>query len=98
GLSASPVRAPLRRNETVLVMDDDPMLQGVLVEILRRFGYRVLEASGALEAQRLAEGHRKIHLLLMDLSTPETSDLELAFWFRAFYPKTKVLVTSSSLW
>jgi DNA-binding response OmpR family regulator len=37
----------------------------------------------------------RIDLLILDL---ETIGLELARWFRAMYPQTKVLVTSSALW
>jgi CheY-like chemotaxis protein len=90
--------APLRGNETVLVANDTPMLRRALARLLRGLGYRVLEAADALEAQRRTEAHPKIHLLLMDLSAPEPSDLQLALWFRATYPQTKVLVTSDLLW
>jgi CheY-like chemotaxis protein len=92
------VDAPLNGKGTVLVVDDEPLTRGVLARLLRQFGYRVLEATGALEAQHLADARRRIDLLLMDLSTHETSDLELALWFRAIHPRTKVLAASDTLW
>jgi len=87
-----------RGTETVLVVDDPLAPRGALANLLRQLGYQVLEAPDAVEARRLVETHRRIHLLLLNLSTPEPSDLQLALWFRAIYPETKVLVTSGSLW
>ncbi len=87
-----------RGTETVLVVDDPLAPRGALANVLRQLGYQVLEAPDAVEARRLVETQGRIHLLLLDLSTPEPSDLQLALWFRAIYPETKVLVTSGSLW
>src|SRR5438034_5249201 len=53
-LPAARPSANLRGNETVLVVDDEPISRGVMVHILQRFGYRVLETSAALEAQHWA--------------------------------------------
>jgi len=66
--------------------------------VLRRSGYRILEASGALAAKRLADSHRDIGLLLADSSAPKASGLALARWFRARFPGTKILLTTASLW
>jgi len=82
----------------VLVVDDEPISRGVMVHILQRFGYRVLETSAVLEAQHLAAGKEKIDLLITDLNDAKTSPLELALWFRALYPQTKVLLASDSVW
>lgn len=86
-----------RGKETVLVVDDEPMVRQVMVHMLRLFGYRVLEASGSLEAQRLAYINEKIHLLVTDFSMPQTNGLELAHWFQANYPETKLLVATGSV-
>ncbi|PYI83790.1 MAG: hypothetical protein DME26_14435 [Verrucomicrobia bacterium] len=99
GLPAGPrVYASLKGNETVLVMDQEPMIRSVLARVLRQLGYQVLEASGALDAQRRAGSGREIDLLIMDLSAPGINDLELALWFRASYPQTKVLIASDAVW
>jgi CheY-like chemotaxis protein len=84
--------------ETVLVVDDASMLRNLLVRTLRRLGYRVLEASSALEAQRIANSHAGIHLLLTDCNMPGTDGMQLALWFRGMYPETKVLIASAHLW
>src|SRR5205823_5425965 len=67
----------LKGTESVLVVEDAPSLRGVLAALLRKLGYHVFEAADALAAQRLAHSQRKIHLLLMELSVPETTDVEL---------------------
>ena len=66
--------------------------------IIRQFGYRAMEAAGAVQAQRKVKLRPDIHLLLMDLSRLQTEDLQLALWFRVMYPSLKVLVASESVW
>ena len=96
--AAPPERVSLAGMETVLLVDGAPMMRGVMARVLRQLGYRVVEASGAHEAQRLATSRREIHLLLLNHSAPERTDLELALWFRAMYPEMKILVACVSLW
>jgi CheY-like chemotaxis protein len=85
-------------SKTVLVVDEKGPLRQAIVEVLREGGYRVLEASGSLDAQRLADSHPNIRLLLADSSAPETTGLELARWFQVRFPQTKILLTTGSLW
>lgn len=90
--------AYLRGRETVLVVDNTPVMRGAVAGMLRQLGYHVLEAIDTVEAKYQAHARRNIHLVVMDLPEPEMCHLELAHWFRAIYPETKVLVTSSSFW
>src|SRR5688572_4758217 len=62
--------------ETVLVVDDEPLVRQLMVLMLQQFGYQVLEASGFLEAQRVVATNEKIHLLVTDFSMPHTNGLE----------------------
>jgi len=68
------------------------------VQVLRRGGYQVLEASDAEDAQRLAAANPNIRLLLADFSARETNGLALARWFQARSPETRILITTGSLW
>ena len=72
-------------------------MRGSLARALRHFGYQVMEATGAMEAQRLAGQKRQIRLLFLNLSAPR-NDLELAVWFHATHPETKVVVATDCLW
>lgn len=83
--------------ETLLVVDDDPMVRDLVTQILLLKGYTVLQAQGAAEAMRLAGETEKIHLLITDFSMPEVDGLELSRQFRAVHPKTPVLMVSGSL-
>jgi len=83
--------------ETLLLVDDEPMVRDVEAQILRQQGYKVLEAASAAEALRLARESAPIHLLITDLSMPGVDGLELTRQFRAMHPETPMLMVSGSL-
>lgn len=83
--------------ETLLVVDDEPMVRDLEAQILRMNGYMVLRAQDAAEALRLAGETEKIHLLITDFSMPDVDGLELSRRFRSVHPKTPVLMVSGSL-
>jgi CheY-like chemotaxis protein len=98
GRSLARAKPPSEGREVALVVGDQGPIRKATVQVLHRVGYQVLEASGALDAQRLAEAHGSIGLVLADFTTPETTGLELARWFQVRFPETKVLITTDSLW
>ncbi len=83
-------------NETVLVVEDEPVLRELAHLILQDCGYRVLEASNGVEALSLWHGQRQpIHLLFTDMIMPEgISGKELAGQLMVKQPKLKVIFTS----
>ena len=87
-----------RIGETVLVVDSVALMLGPIVQLLRKLGYRVLEATGALEVQRMIAVDKTVRLLVLDLSSVEISDLEFIAWFRMSHPAVKVVVAASSNW
>ncbi|HTI05591.1 MAG TPA: response regulator [Gemmatimonadales bacterium] len=81
--------------ETVLVVEDVAAVRAVACEMLRRYGYRVLDAADATAALALARSHREtIHLLLTDVVMPDVSGSVLAERLRALRPDMKVLFMS----
>jgi len=86
----------LGQPQTVLIVDDDPLIRYVEAELLSSHGYNVLQADSAAEALRLADS-AAIHLLLTDFSMPDVDGLELTRRFRAVHPETPVLLVSGSL-
>src|SRR6266545_7677417 len=52
----------LRGTETVVVVDEVGPRRGVLVRLLQRLGYRVLEAANGMEARRLAGSEKTVDL------------------------------------
>jgi signal transduction histidine kinase/CheY-like chemotaxis protein len=81
--------------ETILLVEDEDQVRSLARAMLRRQGYRVLEASGADAAERILQDHaEQVHLLLTDVVMPRTSGVELADRARAARPGIKVLFMS----
>ncbi len=61
---------PPGRGETVLVVEDDPDLRRLVVNVLSRLGYRVLEAGDGTQALATLERTPGVDLLLSDVVLP----------------------------
>src|SRR5664279_5125444 len=87
------------RGETLLVVEDEPALRLALVSILRRFGYKVLEADQADAAQAMWREHGPtINLLITDMVMPgEMSGLQLIQALRAERPQLQAIICSGYL-
>jgi PAS domain S-box-containing protein len=85
-----------RGNETVLLVEDEPLVRGLAVRVLREHGYTVMEAANGEEAMRMLSQHagEKIHVLLTDVVMPHMGGKELAEGVQTLRPDTKVLFTS----
>jgi CheY-like chemotaxis protein len=83
-------------DETVLLVEDEPLVRQYAAGALRRQGYTVLEAGNGHEALSVTQGRQgeKIHLLLTDVVMPLMSGKELAVLIKEVQPGTKVLYTS----
>ena len=78
--------------ETVLVIDDEPTVRLLMVDVLQDAGYRVLEAAdGSARVENLAIG-RRIDLLMTDVGLPGgMNGRQVADAGRAMRPELKVL-------
>jgi len=99
GRSTSEPRMPAvidkHGGETVLVVEDDDQVRAVVLSILRRAGYVLLEANGAAQALSLVEqSPQEIQLLLTDVVMPGLSGPELARELKSRRPKLRVLCMS----
>ena len=83
-------------SETVLLVEDEPVLLNVAAHVLREQGYTVLEAANGTDALRVSEecADQVIHLLLTDVVMPLMGGRELADKLRVIRPDISVLFAS----
>ncbi len=86
--------AEARRQETILIVDDEPAVRQFSVDALMELGYRVLEAGSAASALALFASHPEIDLLFTDIVMPDTNGRKLADQARQLLPNLKVLYTT----
>lgn len=84
-------------HETVLLVEDEREVRRLAVRLLRRLGYRVIEAESAEEALQAAKVYTHIHLLLSDVVMRGMNGVALAESLRRDRPDLKVLLTSGYL-
>lgn len=65
-----------QNTHTILVVDDDPALQKLVVSLLRRAGMETLQAIDAHQAQEHLDGDTLPDLVLLDLMLPEISGIQ----------------------
>ena len=84
-----------RGGETVLAVEDNKDVRRLAAQILKRQGYRVLEAANGGEALLVCEKLKEeIHLLLTDVVMPGMSGQELAQRLSVLRPEMKILYMS----
>lgn len=92
---AVPVPAPLIRSgnkETILVVDDEPTVRMLLVEVLEELGYEVVEAADSLIGLRILQSEARIDLLVSDVGLPGgMNGRQMADAARVTRPELKVL-------
>jgi nitrogen-specific signal transduction histidine kinase len=85
----------LRGTETVLLVEDEDQVRALAANILRRYGYRVIEARMGREAiARAMDEPGPVDLLLTDVVMPEIGGPLLAEKLVALRPSLRVLFMS----
>jgi PAS domain S-box-containing protein len=89
-------RAVRGGKETILLVEDEPVLRELVREVLSQYEYRVIEAASGVEALKAWDGHDgQIDLLLTDMVMPEgMTGSEVAAQLRKRKPELKVIFTS----
>jgi len=79
---------------TVLVIDDEPVLQDVLGTLLGHSGFEVKQAMTAGDGMRLLR-EEEIDVVLLDLMLPDRNGLDLLPEIRSFDPNLPVVVVTA---
>jgi CheY-like chemotaxis protein len=95
----SPVMAalPLPRasgTETILVVEDDPLMRRMTTDALRELGYEVIACEKAVDALNILDHNEGIALLLTDVVMPEMNGKRLADEAQRRRPNLKVMFTT----
>ncbi len=80
--------------QTVLVVDDEPLIRWAVREGLESAGYEVIEAGTAREALASLDGH-PVHVALLDVRLPDSNDLCLLRRFRSERPACRVIMMTA---
>jgi PAS domain S-box-containing protein len=86
---------PAHGSETILIAEDEERVRRLVVEMLRKQGYEVLDAGSGDEALQISKNHEgTIHLALTDVVMPGMDGRELVERLIYFHPHMKVLYMS----
>ncbi len=77
--------------ETVLVVEDEPVVRGVILEMLEEQGYRTREAVDGPAGLRILRTDARIDLLVTDVGLPGMNGRQLADQAREMRPGLKIL-------
>ncbi|NJM45036.1 MAG: response regulator [Alkalinema sp. RU_4_3] len=95
-----PEVAPAKTGETtILVIDDSLTSRQTLSSVLKKSGYRVLQARDGREGLEQLQQDANIHLVFCDIEMPRMNGFEFLTHCRPNYPKEKlpiVMLTSRS--
>ncbi len=82
---------PVATGETVLVIEDEPVVRGVLLEMLGEQGYRTLEAVDGPSGLKILRSGEPIDLLITDVGLPGITGRHVADQARDSRPDLKIL-------
>ena len=80
-----------QEGECVMVVEDDPAVRMLVVDVLESLGYGVIEAADGRQASKLLAARPKIDLLVTDVGLPGLNGRQLADYARQQVPGLKVL-------
>ena len=90
-----PVADEQKGTETVLVVEDDDAIRGYCTDVLREFGYHLLEAPNAGAALEILDRQPDVRLLLTDIGLPgPMNGRQLSDEARQRRPGLKVVLTT----
>lgn len=82
------------QHPTILILDDEEKLRGLMAQILELEGFVVLQAGTWKAAQKRLE-HHTVDVVLCDVKLPDGNGVELTQIIRAKCPMTEVIVLTA---
>lgn len=79
----------------VLVVEDEPILRMMALDLVDDAGLEAVEAASAVEAARILENRPDIRLVFTDIDMPDRDDvLKLAAAIPERWPRVRLIITS----
>jgi PAS domain S-box-containing protein len=96
--SANPFGKYQGHGESVLVVDDEPIMREIATEVLESLGFSVTVAIDGTDAlMKVAEKRDVLKLVITDLHMPHLDGLGFVRVLRRMAPEVKILVTSGRM-
>lgn len=87
----------VNRAATILVVEDEEPIRHLVSAMLKRDGYKVIDASNPAEAlSKIQKGNVSVELLLTDLAMPGKGGVEFAAELLQTRPGMKIIFVSGS--
>ena len=78
---------------TILIIEDDSDLRSLLIRLLKREKYHILDAGNGREAKEIL-GHSKPDLVITDIIMPDEDGIGTINTLRQHYPEIKIIAIS----
>jgi PAS domain S-box-containing protein len=85
------VALPGGDGETVLVIEDEPVVRGLILDVLAELGFSALEATDGPGGLEILRSEKRIDLLISDVGLPGMNGRQLADAARLLRPTLKVI-------
>ena len=89
GLGTEPARLPC--GATVLVVEDEPVVRDLVLEVLHDLGLNALEASSGTAGLEILQSRQAVDLLVTDIGLPGLNGRQMADAARLLRPRLKIL-------
>ena len=83
---------PAGKGEVVLVVEDEPVVRNIVLEVLHQLGYQALEAASSEAGLEVLGSGQAIDLLVSDIGLPGLNGRLLADAAKQLHPDIKVLL------
>jgi PAS domain S-box-containing protein len=90
-MSSASITKHRASGETVLVVEDEPVVRGIITEMLTNEGYRIMEATDGPSGLQILNQEIRVDLLVTDVGLPGMNGREFADYAREVRPGLKIL-------
>jgi DNA-binding response OmpR family regulator len=87
----------MERQGSLLLVEDEDSLRGLIAQFLRRAGFRVVEARDGAEGVQCYRDRSPFDLALVDLNLPVFSGVEVCRQVRRLNPEQRIMICSAAI-